>query len=80
MLPASRRPLLAVAGCADVTSAVFRSTIMQPAVPYGLRERLMAVQKTVVTWGRCRVATRPRKEMASAFVITSAADPVVSGV
>jgi len=32
------------------------------------------------SWSRCPVARRPRKETESAFVITSAADPVVSGV
>jgi len=36
--------LLAVAGWADVISAVFRSTILQLNVPDALRGRLMGVQ------------------------------------
>jgi MFS family permease len=43
--------LLAVAGCADVISAVFRSTIIQLAVPDSLRGRLAGLQIAVVTGG-----------------------------
>jgi hypothetical protein len=43
--------LLAVAGGADVISAVFRSTIIQLTVPDELRGRLMGVQMAVVTGG-----------------------------
>ena len=43
--------LLAVAGGADMVSAVFRSTILQLAVPDSLRGRLSAVHQVVVTGG-----------------------------
>ena len=43
--------LLAVAGLADVISAVFRNTIIQLSVPDALRGRLMGVQMAVVTGG-----------------------------
>jgi MFS family permease len=43
--------LLAVAGCADVFSAVFRNTIIQFAGPEGMRGRLMGVQMAVVAGG-----------------------------
>jgi len=43
--------LLAVAGWADVISAVFRNTILQMAVPDRLRGRLSAVQMAVVAGG-----------------------------
>jgi MFS family permease len=43
--------LLAVAGWADVISAVFRSTIIQLSVPDALRGRLQGVQIAVVTGG-----------------------------
>jgi MFS family permease len=43
--------LLAVAGWADVVSAVFRNTILQTAVPDELRGRLSAVQIAVVQGG-----------------------------
>jgi MFS family permease len=43
--------LLAVAGCADVISAVFRNTIIQLAVPDSLRGRLAGLQIAVVTGG-----------------------------
>jgi predicted MFS family arabinose efflux permease len=43
--------LLAVAGWADVISAVFRNTIIQLAVPDALRGRLMGVQIAVVAGG-----------------------------
>ena len=43
--------LLAVAGCADVISAVFRGTIIQLSVPDALRGRLSGLQIAVVTGG-----------------------------
>jgi predicted MFS family arabinose efflux permease len=43
--------LLAVAGWADVVSAVFRNTIIQFAGPAGMRGRLMGVQMAVVAGG-----------------------------
>ena len=43
--------LLAVAGWADVVSAVFRDTIIQFAGPDGMRGRLMGVQMAVVAGG-----------------------------
>jgi MFS family permease len=43
--------LLAAAGCADVISAVFRSTIVQLSVPDALRGRLAGLQIAVVTGG-----------------------------
>jgi MFS family permease len=43
--------LLALAGWSDVVSAVFRSTILQRAVPDGLRGRLSAIQIAVVQGG-----------------------------
>jgi hypothetical protein len=43
--------LLAVAGAADVVSAVFRNTILQSAVPDALRGRLSSVHTAVVTGG-----------------------------
>jgi MFS family permease len=43
--------LLAVAGWADVVSAVFRNTILQTSVPDALRGRLSAIQIAVVQGG-----------------------------
>lgn len=43
--------LLAVAGAADVVSAVFRNTVLQSRIPDNLRGRLSAVQISVVTGG-----------------------------
>ncbi|HEY3881846.1 MAG TPA: MFS transporter [Trebonia sp.] len=43
--------MLAVAGWADVLSAVFRNTIIQFAGPDGMRGRLMGVQMAVVAGG-----------------------------
>lgn len=43
--------LLALAGWADVVSAVFRNTILQTAIPDSLRGRLSAVQIAVVQGG-----------------------------
>jgi MFS family permease len=43
--------LLAVAGAADVTSAVFRATIIQTEIPDRLRGRISSIQQAVVTSG-----------------------------
>jgi hypothetical protein len=43
--------LLALAGWADVISAIFRSTILQRSIPDRLRGRLSAVQIAVVSGG-----------------------------
>jgi hypothetical protein len=43
--------LLAVAGAADVVSAVFRGTILQLSVPDSIRGRMNAVHILVVTGG-----------------------------
>jgi MFS family permease len=67
--------LLAVAGCADVISAVFRSTIIQLAVPDALRGRLMGVQMAVVAGGP-RIGDAESGAVADAFGITTS---VVSG-
>ena len=67
--------LLAVAGAADVISAVFRSTIIQLAVPDSLRGRLMGIQIAVVTGGP-RVGDAESGAVASAFGVTAS---VVSG-
>jgi Transmembrane secretion effector len=67
--------LLAVAGWADVVSAVLRSTIVQLSVPDNLRGRLTGVQIAVVTAG-------PRIGDLEAGVVGSAVSPafaVVSG-
>ena len=58
--------LLAVAGWADVISAVFRSTIIQLAVPDSLRGRLMGVQMAVVTGGP-RIGDTETGAVAAAF-------------
>jgi Transmembrane secretion effector len=66
---------LAVAGAADVISAVFRSTITQVATPDPLRGRLSALQLLVVTGG-------PRLgdiEATAVAALTSAQVSVVSG-
>ncbi len=67
--------LLAVAGWADVISAVFRSTILQLNVPDELRGRLMGVQMAVVTGGP-RIGDAESGAVAAAF---SPAASVVSG-
>jgi MFS family permease len=67
--------LLAVAGWADVVSAVFRNTILQTAVPDRLRGRLSAVQIAVVQGG-------PRLgdlESGAVAELSSATFSVVSG-
>jgi MFS family permease len=67
--------LLAVAGCADVISAVFRSTIIQLSVPDELRGRLMGVQMAAVTGGP-RIGDTEAGAVAAAF---SPLTSVVSG-
>jgi hypothetical protein len=65
--------LLAVAGAADVVSAVFRNTILQLTVPDGLRGRLAAIHIGVVTGG-------PRLGDAEAGAVAALAGPRVSVV
>ena len=67
--------LLALAGCADVISAVFRSTIIQLAVPDSLRGRLAGLQIAVVTGGP-RIGDLESGAVASGFGNTVS---VVSG-
>jgi predicted MFS family arabinose efflux permease len=67
--------LLAVAGWADVVSAVFRNTILQTAVPDRLRGRLSAVQIAVVQGGP-RLGDLESGAVAEAFGATFS---VVSG-
>ena len=67
--------MLAVAGWADVLSAVFRNTIIQFAGPDGMRGRLMGVQMAVVTGGP-RLGDLESGAVASAFGNTVS---VVSG-
>ena len=67
--------LLAVAGWADVISAVFRNTIVQFAGPDEMRGRLMGVQMAVVTGGP-RVGDLEAGAVATAFGNTAS---VVSG-
>jgi hypothetical protein len=43
--------LLAIAGAADVISAVFRSTILQTVTPDSLRGRVSSIHTAVVTGG-----------------------------
>jgi MFS family permease len=66
---------LAVAGGADVVSAVFRSTILQDTVPDRLRGRLSGIHITVVAGGP-RLGDVEAGLMAAAF---SASVSVVSG-
>ncbi len=67
--------LLAVAGWADVISAVFRNTIIQFAGPDSLRGRLMGVQMAVVAGGP-RLGDLEAGAVATAFGDTFA---IVSG-
>jgi MFS family permease len=67
--------LLALAGAADVISAVFRNTILQLSVPDALRGRLSSVHIAVVTGG-------PQigdAEAGAVAALTSARTSVVSG-
>ena len=65
--------LLAIAGGADVASAVFRNTILQTAVPDGLRGRLSSMHIAVVTGG-------PRLGDLEAGAVASLTSPRVSVV
>ncbi len=65
--------LLAVAGAADVISAVFRSTILQLSVPDALRGRLSGIHILVVTGG-------PRLGDLEAGLVAQAFTPSVSVV
>ncbi len=65
--------LLAIAGAADVVSAVFRSTILQLAVPDRLRGRLSATHTAVVAGG-------PRLGDFEAGLVASVTTPQVSVV
>jgi len=64
---------LAVAGAADVVSAVFRGTILQTNVPDSLRGRMSAINILVVTGG-------PRIGDVEAGLVASLTSPVVSVV
>jgi MFS family permease len=64
---------LAVAGAADIISAVFRGTILQQNVPDGLRGRLSAVHTLVVVGG-------PRLGDVEAGLVASVFTPAVSVV
>jgi MFS family permease len=67
--------LLAVAGCADVISAVLRGTIIQLGVPDDLRGRMMGMQMAAVA-GAPRIGDAESGAVAAAFTpLTS----VVSG-
>jgi MFS family permease len=68
-------PLLAVAGWADVISAVFRNTIIQFAGPDEMRGRLMGVQTAVVAGGP-RLGDLEAGAIANAFGDTAS---IVSG-
>ena len=65
--------LLALAGAADVISAVFRNTILQLSVPDSLRGRLSALHIAVVTGG-------PRLGDAEAGTVAALTTPRVSVV
>ena len=65
--------LLALAGAADVISAVFRGTILQLAVPDHLRGRLSAIHTLVVTGG-------PRLGDLEAGLVAQAFTPTISVV
>jgi len=64
---------LAVAGGADVISAVFRNTILQRSVPDDLRGRLSGIHILVVTGG-------PRLGDMEAGLVATLASPTVSVV
>jgi MFS family permease len=64
---------LAVAGAADVISAIFRNTILQVTVPENLRGRLFGIHILVVTGG-------PRLGDLEAGVVAAAFSPMASVV
>ncbi|MEX0832476.1 MAG: MFS transporter [Actinomycetota bacterium] len=65
--------LLAIAGGADVVSAIFRSSILQQSVPDSLRGRLSAVHYLVVSGG-------PRLGNLEAGLVAAAFTPVIAVV
>jgi MFS family permease len=65
--------LLAVAGAADVISAIFRNTILQVTVPENLRGRLFGIHILVVTGG-------PRLGDLEAGLVAAAFSPMASVV
>ncbi len=65
--------LLAVAGAADVVSAVFRATILQLEAPESLRGRLSSIHTAVVTGG-------PRLGDFEAGAVAAASTPQISVV
>ena len=65
--------MLALAGAADVISAVFRGTILQLSVPDHLRGRLSAIHTLVVTGG-------PRLGDLEAGLVAQAFTPTISVV
>jgi MFS family permease len=65
--------LLALAGGADVVSAVFRSTILQATVPDSLRGRMSGIHITVVAGG-------PRIGDLEAGLVASLTTPTISAV
>ena len=65
--------LLALAGAADVVSAVFRNTILQLSVPDALRGRLSSIHIAVVTGG-------PRIGDAESGLVAAATSPAFSVV
>jgi hypothetical protein len=67
--------LLAVAGCADVISAVFRGTILQLGAPDELRGRIMGMQMAAVA-GAPRIGDAESGAVAAAFTPLAS---VVSG-
>jgi hypothetical protein len=64
---------LAVAGAADVISAIFRNTILQVTVPEHLRGRLFGIHILVVTGG-------PRLGDLEAGLVAAAFSPMASVV
>jgi hypothetical protein len=65
--------MLAVAGCADVISAIFRSTILQVSAPDRLRGRVSGIHILVVTGG-------PRLGDVEAGVVARLVSPTFSVV
>jgi hypothetical protein len=67
--------LLAIAGAADMVSAIFRNTILQVSTPDALRGRLQGVFIVVVTGGP-RIGDFESGAVANAFGLTAS---VISG-
>lgn len=66
-------PLLAVAGGADLVSAIFRSTILQLSIPDSMRGRMSAFNSMVVTTG-------PRLGDLEAGTVAALVNPIFSVV